>query len=90
VLFDLVCHFFSIFGYCIVSPSIYLLIMWCNFKFEVVLFRSDSRRHDRVDCLCRPTGSTSFGAEVSGLIANNHYSPKIITQKKKRYMTLVM
>ena len=32
------------------------------------LFRSDSRRNDRVDCLCRPTGSTSFGAQVRSLI----------------------
>jgi hypothetical protein len=38
------------------------LLMWCNFKFEGVLFRSDSRDNDRVDCLCRPTRSTSFRA----------------------------
>jgi hypothetical protein len=25
--------------------------MWCNFKFEGVLFRSDSRHNDRVDSL---------------------------------------
>jgi len=25
--------------------------MWCNFKFEDVLFRSDSRHNDRVDSL---------------------------------------
>ena len=25
--------------------------MWCNFKFEGVLFRSDSRHNDRVDNL---------------------------------------
>ena len=25
--------------------------MWCNFKFEGVLFRSDSRHNDRVDGL---------------------------------------
>jgi hypothetical protein len=27
------------------------LLMWCNFKFEGVLFRSDSRHNDRVDSL---------------------------------------
>ena len=27
------------------------LLMWCNFKFEDVLFRSDSRHNDRVDSL---------------------------------------
>ena len=43
------------------------LLLWCNFKFEGVLFRSDSRHNDRVDCLCRPTGSTSFMAQVRGL-----------------------
>jgi len=31
------------------------LLMWCNFKFEGVLFRSDSRHSDRVDSLlCVP------------------------------------
>ena len=25
--------------------------MWCNFKFEGILLRSDSRYNDRVDCL---------------------------------------
>ena len=29
----------------------FLLNMWCNFKFEGVLFRSDSRHNGRVDCL---------------------------------------
>ena len=32
------------------------LLMWCNYKFEGVLFRSDSRHNDRVDslweCVC--------------------------------------
>jgi hypothetical protein len=27
------------------------LLIWCNFKFEGVLFRSDSRHNDRVDGL---------------------------------------
>ena len=27
------------------------LLMWCNFEFEGVLFRSDSRHNDRVDSL---------------------------------------
>ena len=27
------------------------LLMWCNLKFEGVLFRSDSRHNDRVDSL---------------------------------------
>ena len=45
-----------------------ILLMWCNFKFEGVLFRSDSRHNDRVDCLCRPKWPTSFRAQVRGLI----------------------
>ena len=44
------------------------LLMWCNFKLEGVLFRSDSRQNDRVDCMCMATGSTSFRAQVRGLI----------------------
>jgi len=28
------------------------LLIWCNFKFEGVLFRSDFRHNDRVDSLC--------------------------------------
>jgi hypothetical protein len=31
------------------------LLMWCNFKFEGVLFRSDSRHNDRVDSLLECT-----------------------------------
>ena len=27
------------------------MLMWCNFKFEGVLFQSDSRHNDRVDSL---------------------------------------
>ena len=27
------------------------LLMWCNFKFEGVLFRSDSKHNDRIDSL---------------------------------------
>ena len=27
------------------------LLMWCNFKFKGVLFRSDSRHNDRVDSI---------------------------------------
>jgi hypothetical protein len=27
------------------------VLMWCNFKFECVLLRSDSRHNDRVDSL---------------------------------------
>jgi len=34
------------------------LLMWSNFKFEVGMS----------DCLCRPTGSTSFRAQARGLI----------------------
>jgi hypothetical protein len=34
------------------------LLMWHNFKFEDVLFRSDSKH----------TGSTFFSAQVRGLI----------------------
>ena len=44
------------------------LLMWCNFKFEGVMFRSYSRHNDRVDCLCKSTGSASFRAQVRGLI----------------------
>jgi hypothetical protein len=28
-----------------------ILLMWCNFKFEGVLFRNDSRHSDRVDSI---------------------------------------
>ena len=38
------------------------LLMWCNFKFEGVLFRSDSRHNDRVDslweCVTKQAGMT--------------------------------
>ena len=44
------------------------LLMRSNFEIEGVLFRSDSRHNDRVDCLCRPTGPSSFRAQVRGLI----------------------
>ena len=44
------------------------LLMYAILKFEGVLFRGDSRNNDRVDCLCRTTGSTSFRAQVRGLI----------------------
>jgi hypothetical protein len=59
-------------GGAIFLPNIFFydgfLLMWCNFKFEGVLFRSDSRHNNRFDCLCRPTRSTSFRAQVRGLI----------------------
>ena len=41
-------------GGIIFLPKIFydgFLLMWCNFKFEGVLFRSDSRHNDRVDSL---------------------------------------
>ena len=41
------------------------LLMWCNFKFEGVLFRSDSRHNDRVDSLWE---CATFRAQVRGLI----------------------
>lgn len=28
--------------------------MWCNLKFEGVLFRNDSRHNDRVSCVLNP------------------------------------
>jgi hypothetical protein len=34
-------------------------------KFEGVLFRSDSRYNDRVDCLCRPHNLTSTRPRLS-------------------------
>ena len=35
------------------APFFYdgFLLMWCDFKFEGILFRSDSRHNDRVDSL---------------------------------------
>ena len=41
------------------------LHMWGNFKFECVLFRSDSRHNDRVDSLLE---CATFRARVRGLI----------------------
>ena len=35
----------------------------------MALFRSDSSHNDRVYCLCRPTVSTSFRAQVKDIIA---------------------
>ena len=42
--------------------------MWYNFEFEGALFQSDPRHNDRVDCLCKPIGFTSFRAQVKGLM----------------------
>ena len=41
------------------------LLMWCKFKFEDVLFRSDSRHNDRVDSLWE---CATFRVQVRGLI----------------------
>jgi hypothetical protein len=41
------------------------LLMWCNFKFEGVLFRRDSRHNVRVDSLWE---RATFRAQVRGLI----------------------
>jgi len=47
------------------------LLMWCNFKFEGVLFRSVSRHNDRVDCIWEyatskgPHNLTSTGPHLS-------------------------
>ena len=41
------------------------LLMWCNFKFEGVLFRSDSRHNDKVDSLWE---CATFRAQERGLI----------------------
>ena len=43
------------------------LLMWCNFKFEDVLFRSDSRHNNRVDSIWE---CATFGAQVRGLDHN--------------------
>ena len=42
-----------------------ILLMWCNFKFEGVLFRSNSRHNDRVDSLRE---CATFRAQVRDLI----------------------
>ena len=46
------------------------LVMWCNFEFEGVLFTIPTFPEIECmpDCLCRPTGSTSFRTQVRGLI----------------------
>ena len=44
------------------------LLMLCNFKFEGVLFRSDSRYNYRVDSLWEGATKQAIGAEVRGLI----------------------
>ena len=45
------------------------LLIWCNLKFEGVLFQSDSRHNDRVDSLWEcATKSTSFRVQARGLI----------------------
>ena len=43
------------------------LLMWCNFKFEDVLFRDDSRHNDRVDSLWECATKQAFRAQVRGL-----------------------
>ena len=43
-----------------------VLPMWCNFKFECVLFRSGSRHNVRVDSLWE---CATFRSQVMGLIA---------------------
>jgi len=40
-------------------------LIWCNFKFEGVLFRSDSRHNVRVDSIWE---CAIFRAQVRGLI----------------------
>jgi hypothetical protein len=48
------------------------LLMWCNFKFEGVLFRRDSRHNHRVDslweCATKQVVMSSFSAQVRDLI----------------------
>ena len=38
------------------------LLMWCNFKFEGVLFRIDSRQYDRVDSVWGCAGPSKEGS----------------------------
>ena len=51
------------------------LLMWCNFKFEGVLFRRDSRHNDRVDslweCATKQAVMASFRAQVMNLITTS-------------------
>jgi hypothetical protein len=44
------------------------LLMWCNFKFEGVLFRNDSRHNDTVDSLWECASKQALRAQVRGLI----------------------
>ena len=44
------------------------LLMWCNFKFEGVLFRNDSRHNNRVDSLLECATKQAIRAQVRGLI----------------------
>ena len=41
------------------------LLMWCSFKISTI---PKFPEHVCLTCLCRPTGSTSFRAQVSGFI----------------------
>jgi hypothetical protein len=53
------CHWATVMTACFVGASSScqqncydgFLLMWCNFKFKGVLFRSDSRHNERVDSL---------------------------------------
>ena len=44
------------------------LPMWCNFKFEGVLFWSDSRHNERVNSLCECATKQAVRDQVRGLI----------------------
>ena len=65
--------------------------MWCNFKFESVLFRSDSRHDDRVVSLqgriqdfklggrtLKKLRRAEGGAKIFGVfrVKNHHFTPK--------------
>jgi len=64
------------------------LLMWCNFKFEGVLLRSDSRHNDRVDSLWE---CATFKAQARGLItylAHGCICPKSGTGRDRDHMAV--
>ena len=58
------------------------LVIWCNFKFEGVLFTIPAFPENECmpDCLCRPTGSTSFRTQITDLICPKFGTDQISQQ----------
>jgi hypothetical protein len=48
----------------------WILLMWCNVKFECALFRSDSRHNDRLDSL--------WGCAIKQAVLNSGIETKLL------------